>query len=217
MHAIFPKSAPLAEALDPKKIDATANQGDDYKRVFEVTGLYLGAIRALARKDTAIDMTICVVPEIVYTNCRPLSKVSHGTGKRLSPKEVKQRRQTTDLFGGYDSQQYDFSLDFRRQIKARAMECKMPIQIVRESTLNLSDEKPPWGQRVLTPLSDRAWNLSTALYYKSGRKPWKLPGARDGVCYVGIAFKRTDENGRTACRAAEAAVLTISINSGLAA
>jgi hypothetical protein len=94
MHAVFPKSAPLTEALDPKKIDATANQGDDYKRVFEVTGLYLGAIQALARKDTAIDMTICVVPEIVYTNCRPLSKVSHGTGKRLSPKEVKQRRQT---------------------------------------------------------------------------------------------------------------------------
>jgi hypothetical protein len=83
------------------------------------------------------------------------------------------------------------------------MECKMSIQIVRESSLNLSDERSPWGQRILTPLSDRAWNISTALYYKSGRKPWKLPGARDGVCYVGIAFKRTDEKRRTACSAAQ--------------
>lgn len=203
MHAVFPKSAPLTEVIDSKGIESAANQGDDHKRVFDVTSLYLGAIKALARKDTAIDVTVCIVPEIVHKNCRPLSKVAEGTGKRLSPKEVRLRRQTTDLFGGYDSQQYDFSLDFRRQIKARAMECKMPIQIVRESTLNLSDEKPPWGQRVLTPVSDRAWNLSTALYYKSGRKPWKLPGARDGVCYVGIAFKRTDENGRTACSAAQ--------------
>jgi len=203
MHAIFPKSAPLAEMIDSKEIESAANQGDDYKRVFDVTSLYLRAIKALAHKDTAIDVTVCVVPEIVHKNCRPLSKVTEGIGKRLSPKEVRLRRQITDLFGGYDSEQYDFSLDFRRQIKARAMECKMPIQIVRESTLNLSDEKPPWGQRVLTPLSDRAWNLSTALYYKSGRKPWKLPSARDGVCYVGIAFKRTDENGRTACSAAQ--------------
>jgi len=203
MHAIFPKAAPVSESLDPKRIEATANQSDDYKRVFDVTSLYLNAIQALARKDTAIHVTICVVPETVFKNCRPLSKVSGGLEKRPSSKEVKLRRQTTDLFGGYNSAQYDFSLDFRRQIKARAMECKMPIQIVRESTLNLSDEKPPWGQRVLTPLSDRAWNLATALYYKSGRKPWKLPGARDGVCYVGIAFKRTDEDGRTACSAAQ--------------
>src|SRR5665213_4107469 len=89
MHAEFPKTAPLSESLDPKNIEATANQGDDYKRVFDVTGLYLSAIQALAKKDNAIDMTICVVPEIVYANCRPLSKVSQGTGRRLSPKEVK--------------------------------------------------------------------------------------------------------------------------------
>jgi hypothetical protein len=123
------------------------NQADDHKRVFDVTSLYLRAIRALSRKDTAIDVTVCIVPEIIHKNCRPLSKVAKGTGKRPSAKEVKPRRQTADLFGEYDPAPYDFSLDFRRQIKARAMECKMPIQIVRESTLNLSDERPPWGAK----------------------------------------------------------------------
>jgi hypothetical protein len=202
IHAVFPKSAPFSEVVSLKEIEAASNQADDYKRVFDVTNLYLRAIKALARKDTTVDLTICVVPEIIYKNCRPLSKVTRGTGKRPSTKEVKLRRQTADLFQEYDSLQYDFSLDFRRQIKARAMEYKMPIQIIRESTMDLSDERPPWG-RTLTPLSDRAWNLSTALYYKSGRKPWKLPSARDGVCYVGIAFKRTDEKGSTACSAAQ--------------
>ena len=71
MHAVFPKTAPVSEPLNPKEIDAAANQGDDYKRVFDVTGLYLKAIRALEKKDTDINVTICVVPEIIFKNCRP--------------------------------------------------------------------------------------------------------------------------------------------------
>jgi len=47
------------------------------------------------------------------------------------------------------------------------------------------------------------WNLSTALYYKAGGKPWRLNSAREGVCYIGIAFRRGDEGGKTACCAAQ--------------
>jgi hypothetical protein len=55
-------------------------------------------------------------------------------------------------------------------LKARAMEHGIPIQIVRESPL-LSGEPVSTDRRGLTPLSDRAWNLSTAFYYKPGGKP----------------------------------------------
>jgi hypothetical protein len=57
----------------------------------------------------------------------------------------------------------------------------------------------------LTELSDRAWNLSTAIYYKAGGKPWRLSTAREGVCYIGLTFKRTDykANSKTACCAAQ--------------
>jgi hypothetical protein len=47
------------------------------------------------------------------------------------------------------------------------------------------------------------WNLGTALYYKCGGKPWKLHAARDGVCYIGIAFRRSEEGPKTACCAAQ--------------
>jgi len=80
----------------------------------------------------------------------------------------------------------------------------VPIQIIRESTLRLQDTGQP-GERGLTPLSDRAWNLSLTVYYKSGGKPWRLASARDGVCYIGMAYRRA-ENGtgsRTACCAAQ--------------
>jgi hypothetical protein len=99
---------------------------------------------------------------------------------------------------------YELSVDFRRQLKARAMEHGIPIQIVRESTLRIGPETKE-NSRGMTPESDRAWNLSTTLFYKAGGKPWRLSTAREGVCYIGLAFRRTDEgsSSRTACCAAQ--------------
>lgn len=202
MHSVFPASPPFLESINYAALEKAANEPDDHKRVYDVTNLYLDAIKALARKDAKVDVAVCVVPEFVFKNCRPLSKVYGPDRRRPRGQEVKLRRQMDDMFGDYDSKHYDFSLDFRRQIKARAMEYRLPIQIIRESTLRLSDENQ-MGQRGLTYLCDRAWNLSTALLYKSGRKPWKLSNVREGVCYIGIAFKRTDGDGRTACSAAQ--------------
>jgi hypothetical protein len=101
----------------------------------------------------------------------------------------------------YDPSQYSLSPDFRRQLKARSMAYDVPVQIIRESTLRLTDEAAH-GDRSLTPLSDRLWNLGTTMYYKCGGKPWRLVSARDGVCYIGIAFRRTDDH-NTACCAAQ--------------
>ena len=50
------------------------------------------------------------------------------------------------------------------------MELEIPIQIIRESTLSVAAAEKRFGVRQLTPLSDRAWNLSTSLYYKAGRQ-----------------------------------------------
>jgi hypothetical protein len=105
-----------------------------------------------------------------------------------------------------DLEQYGMSPDFRRQLKARVMQHDLPVQIVRESTLLVTD-KVRRGLKGVNPLSDRLWNLGTALYYKCGRKPWKTPWktpwARDGVCYVGLAYRRDDRDKRTACCAAQ--------------
>lgn len=193
---------PYAEHIDEADLRKSTKITDDHQRVYEVVEHYLKALRAIARKDASIQLAVCVVPELIHKNCRAQSKVTGGNHSRINAREVRKRRQTQDLFGEYDSRQYDFSLDFRKQLKARAMELRIPVQIVRETTLRLSDDNE-FGKRGLTPLSDRAWNLCTALFYKSGAKPWKLPAARPGVCYVGIAYKRTDERSRTACSAAQ--------------
>ncbi len=41
-----------------------------------------------------------------------------------------------------------------------------------------------------------AWNLSTAAFFKAGGRPWKVANARQGVCYIGLIFKR-DPNARS--------------------
>lgn len=183
--------------IDGGRLKASLDKADIHERVYRVVNQYLEAVQVARQRDEAFHLFICVVPDQVYLLCRQQAK-----GRRVSGKERRLRSQSGDFFESFDPDQYSYSLDFRRQIKARVMAHAVPIQLVRESTLRLQDEES-LTERSLTPLSDRAWNLSTAIYYKSGGRPWKLSTARDGVCYVGIAFKDTDDKGRHACSAAQ--------------
>lgn len=144
-------------------------------------------------------MLISVVPEFIWKNCRPKSFVPGATGEAVSKKERELRAGgQTDFFAEYDPEIYAYSVDFRRQLKARSMEYGIPIQIIRERRLEVDPRNWP---RFQSPRSDVAWNLLTTMYYKSGGKPWRLAGAREGVCYIGIVFRRTDPAliNQTAC------------------
>ena len=183
----------------------TSRHPDRYDRVFRVVNYYLEEIKKASRLDENIGVAICVIPDEIWQNCRPESHVTESIGPGVSSKTIQSRKAgQIDLFDDYDPRPYHLSPDFRRQLKARSMEYGIPLQILRESTLRLTDHNV-FGERSLTPLSDRMWNISTTLYYKCGGKPWKLITARDGVCYIGIAFRRTDtqEKGETACCAAQ--------------
>lgn len=197
-------AAPVwSRAIDREKVLAATRWNDPHKRAYEVSNIYLKAIRLAAERDETLGVIVCVVPDEVWMSCRPQSRIAAGQGDRPTARQRVVRRRQPNLYGGYEPEQYEMSVDFRRQLKARAMEFKAPLQLVRESTLALSPEVE--GNRRLTVLSDRAWNLSSAIYYKVGGKPWRLSSARGGVCYVGIAFKRSELTGgaRTACCAAQ--------------
>lgn len=200
------KSAPVWKHVlgRTEVVDASRKQ-DPWERTFGVVNLYLNALAPLSKVDEQINLAICVVPDEVFQNCRPESKVIDGLGSRVSKKTIDARRSgQTELFETFDPEQYKLSEDFRRQIKARAMVHPFPIQIVRESTLRLNDENK-FGERQLSPLSHRMWNLATASFYKGGGKPWRLAAARDGVSYLGISFRRASGQwaAQTACCAAQ--------------
>ncbi len=191
-HCVWPEAAAIHE-INQEKLSESARNRDPNKRAYDVVNAYLEGIKRLSKRDEAFDIFICIVPDEIWLNCRPQSRVTDGLGESVSARERKLRiAGERSIFNEYAPEQYRLSTDFRRQIKARAMEYGVPIQIVRESTLEL--DQGGYTSRGLTPFPDRAWNLSTTLYYKAGGKPWRLSTAREGVCYVGLAFRKSDPN-----------------------
>ena len=199
----WPERPTWSREIDSVALNTAASHNDQYQRAFDVVNLYLAGVRSASQRDNRLGLIVCVVPDLIYENCRPLSKVSEGEGIAISKRERDTRRKQADLFGTYSQEQYDFSVDFRRQLKARVMEFDIPVQLIRESTLMLRE--PTREERGMTKLSDRAWNLSVGFFYKAGNKPWRLSSARPGVCYVGLAFRRSeaDTDPKTACCAAQ--------------
>lgn len=86
-------------------------------------------------------------------------------------------------------------MDFHSILKARALRYGHPIQIVRRGTWdsNFTDKTRSGTARPRQDPATRAWNLHTALYYKGGHVPWRLPrDARDySSLYVGVTFYRS--------------------------
>ncbi len=200
----MPNTPTHIHVINDDKLLKAATDLDQNKRTGSVVDFYIEGIKHLIKYDDKYDVIICVIPEIVFKNCRPMSTLQEGTGDRISAITRRFRKiGHQNLFDCYKQEHYTYSVDFRRQIKARSMEFGVPIQIIRDTTF--ITEKNQGIKRGLTPLSDRAWNLSVGLYYKAGGKPWKLSSTREGVCYVGIAYKRTgdSEQSRTACSAAQ--------------
>lgn len=203
----FPEETSQKSVIEAKLLSEASRNSDPNQRAFDVVKLYLDAMKDVKRGDENLDVILCIVPEEVYRSCRPKSSIADPIGEAVSFTQRKRRAEGwTELFVARDLRPYRYSVDFRYQLKARVLESdnKVPIQIVRESTLRLNARPEP-GERGLTPLNDRAWNISTALFYKSGGKPWRLSTARDGVCYVGLVYKRTAKihGDKTACCAAQ--------------
>src|SRR6202022_514701 len=90
--------------------------------------------------------------------------------------------------------------------KARLIDVKAVIQIIRDTSIasRPSDEAGGRGRRMQDPAT-LAWNLCTTSFFKAGGRPWKLANVRDGVCYVGLAFKKSssEPENRNACCGAQ--------------
>jgi hypothetical protein len=201
----FPDCPAFEHTIQEASLCAQVKEIDPHKRAARLVEMYLEGLDIAARRDENVALIFCVVPDAIWKACRPLSHIEDGTGDKISAKERKLRRAGKDFFGSYDPEDYMRSVDFRRQLKARAMAHGIPLQIIKESTLNLHPGEDTATSKE-SPRSAVAWFLSTAVYYKAGGKPWRLGTARDGVCYVGIVFRRSEQmsdSSRTACCAAQ--------------
>jgi hypothetical protein len=90
----------------------------------------------------------------------------------------------------------ELKLDFHDLLKARAMQqYRKPIQLIRPPTWGGKEHRQTRlsRKREVQDEATRAWNIHTALYYKAGGVPWRLPRESTDltVCYVGVSFYKS--------------------------
>ena len=89
---------------------------------------------------------------------------------------------------------YLYKEHFRNQLKARLLKHTIATQVLREGTLENMGQlgETPRAKALEKLQSQIAWNVATTSFYKADGRPWKISGIRDGVCYIGLVFKKDD-------------------------
>jgi hypothetical protein len=149
----------------------------------------------LREEEARPQLWFAIVPDEVYKYGRPKSTVpvklrTPGT-RKLGMKAARSILTRGSMFSEEmeAAAVYEYELNFHNQLKARLMDTGQVIQVAKEVTLDPATEKAK--ARMQDPATI-AWNLSTTSFYKIGGRPWRLAELRDGVCYVGLVFKRIE-------------------------
>lgn len=200
--------------VDQARLDATVRNTDPHQRAFDTVDLFAGPIRRwVTEEDPKVALWFIVIPEQVWKLCRPLSTISRAEGiapeMHLSHARAMELLSQPDFFdeANIAAEKHLFENHFHNQLKAKLLDCEAVTQIVRETTIAPFDFLNRFGKPIRHLQDDAtiAWNLGTAIYYKAGAKPWSLADIRDGVCYIGLVFKRTNnpEKDNEACCGAQ--------------
>lgn len=160
-------SSDLSRTLKNSEVKDILAIQDRTECVNKAIEYYYENIKFLAQ-NRHVDVIVCVIPELLF-------------------KVIATEEPPGEYSLESEPQKYE-ELNFRRALKARAMQFGKPLQLIRQVSLDDINEA---GQQ---DDATKAWNFCTALYYKSGPTvPWKLEAdsARSTSCAVGISFYRS--------------------------
>jgi hypothetical protein len=200
--------------LTEKELDGTLYHGDTHHRTYDTVTLITNKIlKAVRDEDASADVWFIVLPDNVYQLCKPNAQLSKDLvviPKTINKGAAKKILRNPSLFveDNIEAEPYAFEADFHNQLKARLLPHSITTQIFRESTLAPYEYLNPFGKpkRDFSKIMGHlAWSISTAAFYKTGGKPWKLAEIREKVCYVGLVYKidERSEDPSNACCAAQ--------------
>lgn len=234
-HTIFPgfeavfetrwPAQPLANIqVNETDLLRTIKQTDRHQAIYQAVSLYADPIVRYNREqsETPVDLWMVVIPEEVYRLGRSQSRLAPEEKVKssisMTTRKAHRLFQAPSLFQDVNeaAEVYRFEKNFHNQLKARLLEHRAAVQILRETTIapeafTKSDDQP---LRRLEDPARVAWNLATSTFYKAGGQPWRLGSPRPGVCYVGIVFKR-DETGLTPSHACVGAQMFLDSGDGV--
>jgi len=184
--------------IDGNELSRRIRIEDRHEAISEAVKIYADVLRKYLREEEPRpQLWFAVVPEEVFKYGRPKSFVPRDQREKSSvvigKKAAKSILQKGSLFVEEleAAAIYEYELNFHNQLKARLLDTGQVIQVVRETTL-APDEFEDGVRRSLQDPASVAWNLSTTSFYKAGGRPWRIAEIREGVCYVGLVFKRIE-------------------------
>lgn len=198
-------------------IETAAHIADGHERVYRTVGIFLDRIqRTIKEEEKNIEIWFIVIPDYVKQNCRVQSRIplpkQVKVAKTAPAAFLKRLGRQPSLFEEHNvaAIPYQYEINFHNQLKARLLGKQVVTQIIQEKTI--AYREPAYLTKAGRPKinydpmrTQIAWNICASVYYKVCGRPWKLSGIREGVCYVGLVFKKvehaTDYN--TACCAAQ--------------
>ncbi|MFN6088915.1 MAG: argonaute/piwi family protein [Cyclobacteriaceae bacterium] len=147
--------------------------------ITEITSLYLNEIKFLS-KNKKPDVILCALSENFMKHIMEAKPKNTGDDdeevpeKDFDEEEVSKKEQ-----------------NFRRNLKAKAMQYNVPIQIIRDRIAKPTAE--------MQDAATIAWNFFTALYYKASGTPWALirKDSAETTCYAGISFFKSRDKKST--------------------
>jgi hypothetical protein len=187
-----------AITIDGDVLSRRIRTTDRHEAIFKAVEVYSDALRKYLREQEARpQFWFVVIPEEVYRYGRPKSVVPRDQReKSTSPIGWKAAKSILSKGSMFIEEMeaaalYEYELNFHNQLKARVLDTGQVLQVVRETTLT-PDEFAEGTRRSLQDPASVAWNLSTTSFYKAGGRPWRVADVREGVCYVGLVFKRIE-------------------------
>lgn len=169
--------------LNNSDFDQIISKKDDLEeRIVDIAQLYLDEIKFLAKNKNP-DVILCVLSENFISH---IQKAEIAAQDGDDETKEAQEEVTSDAEEVSRKEQ-----NFRRYLKAKAMQYNVPIQIVRDRIAK------PTGE--MQDEATIAWNFFTALYYKASGTPWALirKDAAETTCYAGISFFKSRDNKTT--------------------
>ena len=189
--------------VDAVELDRCIRTVDAHQRVFDTVDLFAAPIkRWVKEEDAKVALWFVVVPELLWKLCRPKQTIARAEGVLpdvpLSHGKAQTLWDEPDFFDDVNiaAEKHRYENHFHNQLKAKLLGSEAVTQIVRQTTIAPDEHLNARGDRIRRLQDDAtvAWNLCTAVYYKAGAKPWTLADIREGVCYVGLVFKRTNNS-----------------------
>lgn len=158
------------------------NKANFNKIIKEITDLYTQEISYVLDK-TDVNVVICALP---------IEQLKITTASYMGIEEI------SEMPSGKKSESNKESnvlCDFHDYLKAESIGFRVPIQLVLPATYD--ESKHSVQKKIINrdqqDEATRAWNLHTALYYKSRGIPWRMTRQESDLstCYLGISFFRT--------------------------